>query len=284
MKLSFTKMQGCANDYIYLDCRTSGVPEDIAALSQRLSRRHFSIGADGIICICPPLTADGDATMRMFTADGSEGKMCGNGVRCVAQFLYTHGVPKDVIEIDTLMAGRKTLHRKGEGLWQAEMGHFSAMADTLPAVGLGAGPLVHAPLTAAGKAWDAACISTGNPHCIIEWPDCDTLPTGHALAAIGPEFEHHPAFPEGVNTEFVYIESPTSVVMRVWERGSGETWACGTGTCATVAALTELGVCPAGEDVHVQLRGGELTIRVLPGKQLLMTGAAETVCEGTTEV
>ena len=284
MQLHFTKMHGCGNDYIYLDCRETGLPAEIAVWSQKLSRRHFSIGADGIICICPPLTADGDATMRMFNADGSEGKMCGNGVRCVAQFLYTHGVPKDVIEIDTLMAGRKTLHRKGKGLWQAEMGHFSAMADTLPAVGLGAGPLVHAPLTAAGKTWDAACISIGNPHCIIEWPDCGTLPTGHALAAIGPEFEHHPAFPEGVNTEFVYIESPTSVVMRVWERGSGETWACGTGTCATVAALTELGICPAGEDIHVQLRGGVLTIRVLPGRQLLMTGAAETVCEGTTEV
>jgi diaminopimelate epimerase len=256
MQLHFTKMHGCGNDYIYLDCRETGLPAEIAVWSQKLSRRHFSIGADGIICICPPLTADGDATMRMFNADGSEGKMCGNGVRCVAQFLYTHGVPKDVIEIDTLMAGRKTLHRKGEGLWQAEMGHFSAMADTLPAVGLGAGPLVHAPLTAAGKTWDAACISTGNPHCIIEWPDCDTLPTGHALAAIGPEFEHHPAFPEGVNTEFVYIESPTSVVMRVWERGSGETFACGTGSCATVAALVLRGVCPRNVPVDVHLLGG----------------------------
>lgn len=198
--------------------------------------------------------------------------MCGNGVRCVAQFLYTHGVPKDVIEIDTLMAGRKTLHRKGEGLWQAEMGHFSAMADTLPAVGLGAGPLVHAPLTAAGKTWDAACISTGNPHCIIEWPDCDTLPTGHALAAIGPEFEHHPAFPEGVNTEFVYIESPTSVVMRVWERGSGETFACGTGSCATVAALVLRGVCPRNVPVDVHLLGGTLSITITADDDILMTG------------
>ena len=101
MQLHFTKMHGCGNDYIYLDCRETGLPAEIAAWSQKLSRRHFSIGADGIICICPPLTADGDATMRMFNADGSEGKMCGNGVRCVAQFLYTHGVPKDVIEIDT---------------------------------------------------------------------------------------------------------------------------------------------------------------------------------------
>ena len=270
--------------YIYLDCRETGLPAEIAVWSQKLSRRHFSIGADGIICICPPLTADGDATMRMFNADGSEGKMCGNGVRCVAQFLYTHGVPKDVIEIDTLMAGRKTLHRKGEGLWQAEMGHFSAMADTLPAVGLGAGPLVHAPLTAAGKTWDAACISTGNPHCIIEWPDCDTLPTGHALAAIGPEFEHHPAFPEGVNTEFVYIESPTSVVMRVWERGSGETFACGTGSCATVAALVLRGVCPRNVPVDVHLLGGILSITITADDNILMTGPAETAFVGCVEV
>ena len=284
MQLHFTKMHGCGNDYIYLDCRETGLPAEIAAWSQKLSRRHFSIGADGIICICPPLTADGDATMRMFNADGSEGKMCGNGVRCVAQFLYTHGVPKDVIEIDTLMAGRKTLHRKGEGLWQAEMGHFSAMADTLPAVGLEAGPLVHAPLTAAGKTWDAACISTGNPHCIIEWPDCDTLPTGHALAAIGPEFEHHPAFPEGVNTEFVYIESPTSVVMRVWERGSGETFACGTGSCATVAALVLRGVCPRNVPVDVHLLGGILSITITADNNILMTGPAETAFVGCVEV
>ena len=125
MQLHFTKMHGCGNDYIYLDCRETGLPAEIAVWSQKLSRRHFSIGADGIISICPPLTADGDATMRMFNADGSEGKMCGNGVRCVAQFLYTHGVPKDVIEIDTLMAGRKTLHRKGEGLWPVSYTHLT---------------------------------------------------------------------------------------------------------------------------------------------------------------
>ena len=108
MKLSFTKMQGCANDYIYLDCRTSGVPEDIAALSQRLSRRHFSIGADGIICICAPVTAGADAMMRIFNADGSEGKMCGNGIRCVAEWLYTHGIAKPKLAIDTL-SGLKTV-------------------------------------------------------------------------------------------------------------------------------------------------------------------------------
>ena len=260
MKLSFTKMQGCANDYIYLDCRTSGVPENIAALSERLSRRHFSIGADGIICICAPV-------------------MCGNGIRCVAEWLYTHGVAKPKLAIDTL-SGLKTVSRMGEGLWQVEMGTYTAMAAALPAVNMGEGPLVDLPLQVEENLWRVTCISVGNPHCVTIVPDVDSL----KLEQIGPGFEHHENFPERINTEFVQVVDATHLKMRVWERGSGETWACGTGTCATVAALTELGICPAGEDVHVQLRGGELTIRVLPGKQLLMTGAAETVCEGTTEV
>ena len=223
MKLSFTKMQGCANDYIYLDCRTSGVPEDIAALSQKLSRRHFSIGADGIICICAPGTEGADGRMRIFNADGSE---------------------------------------------------------ALPAVNMGEGPLVDCPLTVEGRTWHVTCISVGNPHCVTVVEDVDCL----KLEDIGPAFERHANFPERVNTEFVEVVDATHLKMRVWERGSGETWACGTGTCATVAALTELGLCPAGEDVHVQLRGGELIIRVLPDKKLLMTGSAVTVCEGTAEV
>ena len=127
MKLSFTKMQGCANDYIYLDCRESGVPENIAALSQDLSRRHFSIGADGIICICAPVTAGADGRMRIFNADGSEAQMCGNGVRCVAEWLYTHGVAKETLVVDT-NSGTKTITRKGRQLWQVEMGGYSAMA------------------------------------------------------------------------------------------------------------------------------------------------------------
>ena len=246
MKLSFTKMQGCANDYIYLDCRESGVPENIAALSQDLSRRHFSIGADGIICICAPVTAGADGRMRIFNADGSEAQMCGNGVRCVAEWLYTHGVAKETLVVDT-NSGTRTITRKGRQLWQVEMGGYSAMAAALPAVNMGEGPLVDCPLTVEDRTWRVTCISVGNPHCVT-------------------------------------VVDATHLKMRVWERGSGETWACGTGTCATVAALTELGVCPAGEDVHVQLRGGELIIRVLPGKTLLMTGSAVTVYEGVTEV
>ena len=279
MKLSFTKMQGCANDYIYLDCRTSGVPGGIAALAQNLSRRHFSIGADGIICICAPATPGADGRMRIFNADGSEAQMCGNGIRCVAQWLYTHGVPKEQLILDT-NSGVKTVTRMGPELWQVEMGAYSALAADLPAVNMGPGPLVDQPLEAAGNTWRVTCISVGNPHCVTVVPDVDSL----KLEQIGPAFENHPNFPQRINTEFVQVVDAAHLNMRVWERGSGETWACGTGTCATVAALTELGICRPDTDVHVALRGGELTIRVLPDKQLRMTGSAVTVYEGTAEV
>ena len=279
MKLSFTKMHGCANDYIYLDCRTSGVPENISALAEKLSARHFSIGADGIICVCAPVTEGADGRMRIFNADGSEGRMCGNGIRCVAEWLYTHGVQKEQLAIDTL-SGLKTITRRGEGLWQVEMGAYSTLPADLPAVNMGGAPLVDVPLEVDDNLWRVTCINVGNPHCVTVVPDVDAL----RLEEIGPAFEHHANFPERINTEFVQVVDATHLKMRVWERGSGETWACGTGTCATVAALVEQGLCPAGEDVHVALRGGELTIRVLPGRQLLMTGAATTVYEAVIEV
>ena len=135
------------------------------------------------------------------------------------------------------------------------------------------------PITVGGEEYRITCVSMGNPHGVVF---CN--PDSLDLEVVGPLFEHHEKFPERLNTEFIKVIDRNTLKMRVWERGSGETWACGTGTCATVAALTELGICPAGEDVHVQLRGGELTIRVLPGNELRMTGAAETVCEGTANV
>ena len=205
--------------------------------------------------------------------------MCGNGIRCVAERLYTHGVQKEQLAIDTL-SGLKTITRRGEGLWQVEMGAYSTLPADLPAVNMGGAPLVDVPLEVDDNLWRVTCINVGNPHCVTVVPDVDAL----RLEEIGPAFEHHANFPERINTEFVQVVDATHLKMRVWERGSGETWACGTGTCATVAAMTELGICPAGEDVHVQLRGGELTIRVLPGNELRMTGAAETVCEGTENV
>ena len=282
MQLSFTKMHGAGNDYIYLDCRGTGLPQQIADWSVSLSRHHFSIGADGIICICPPSTPGADATMRMFNADGSEGKMCGNGVRCVAEFLYTHGVARDSLEIDTL-SGRKTLRRLGEGQWQAEMGCFSAMAADLPAVGVGEGPLVHMTVEVAGRSWDAAGVSMGNPHCVVEWPD-ENLPTGMDLAAIGPDFEKNKLFPEGVNTEFIYVRDATHLKMRVWERGSGETMACGTGACASVSAMVLRGVCPRDVPVEVELLGGKLNITVRSDDHVLLSGPAETAFTGEAEV
>ena len=170
--------------------------------------------------------------------------------------------------------------RQGAQLWQVEMGAYSTLPADLPAIHMGEGPLVDQPLTVEGKVWKVTCISVGNPHCVTVVEDVDSL----KLEAIGPAFEHHTNFPERINTEFVQVVAAAHLKMRVWERGSGETWACGTGACATVAALSELGSCRAGQDIHVQLRGGELVIRVLPGRQLLMTGSAVTVYEGVAEV
>ena len=282
MKLTFTKMQGCANDYIYLDCRASGVPADISALAQKLSARHFSVGADGIICVCAPVTPGADGRMRMFNADGSEGRMCGNGIRCVAQWLRTHApecADKPLLKLDT-QSGLKTLRYQGDGRWQVEMGAYSTLPADLPAVNMGTDPLVGRTLTVNGTDWTVTCINVGNPHCVTVVGDVDSL----KQEEVGPAFEHHPNFPEQVNTEFVEVTDPTHLKMRVWERGSGETWACGTGACATAAALTELGICPRGEDIHIALRGGELVIRLLPGDQLLMTGPTETVYEGVIDV
>ena len=282
MKLSFTKMHGCANDYIYLDCRATGLPRNIEALARKLSARRFSIGGDGIICICAPQTPGADATMRIFNADGSEGKMCGNGIRCVAQWLREHEAScaaKDPLTIDTL-SGPKVLRYQGGGSWQVDMGRYSAMAADLPAVNMGPGPLVRYPLAVADHSWEVTCISVGNPHCVTVVEDVDALD----LEKIGPSFEKHENFPEQINTEFVQQLDPTHLKMRVWERGSGETWACGTGTCATVAAMTELGLCPAGQDIHVALRGGELIIKIGPDHEVTMTGPTQTVCEGVTEV
>lgn len=283
MKLRFTKMQGCGNDYIYLDCRDTGFPGDAAAWSVRLSRRRVGVGADGLICIGPPLLADGDASMRIFNADGSEAQMCGNGVRCVAQYLYTHGVPRQKIRIDTPAAGRKTLRRLEEGVWQADMGRLSARAADLPAVGFGEGPLLRLPLAAAGRSWDVACLSMGNPHCVVFWPDAD-LPAGPALAALGPAFERHPAFPEGVNTEFLRPESPTRLRMRVWERGSGETPACGTGACAAAAAMVLRGQSPRETPLAVELPGGTLTVTVRADDTVLLAGPAAEVFTGEAAV
>lgn len=272
---SFTKMQGCGNDYVYIDCR-AGFPATLPAHIPFLSDRHFGVGGDGVICICAA-EGEADARMRMFNADGSEGRMCGNGVRCVAQWLYEHGVEKDTLCIETL-AGVKVLHRTAPGMWRVDMGPASFDPASLPASGF-ACPAVDVPLDAAGKTWTATLVSMGNPHCVVQVEDVK----GMDLPGIGRAFEIHPAFAESVNTEFIRFVSPTELEMRVWERGSGETLACGTGASASAAAFVRRGLCPADTEITVHLLGGDLSIRVTD-ETVWMTGPAVTVFEGTITV
>ena len=278
MRRKFVKMQGAGNDYIYFDCLREPL-EGAEALAVRLSDRHKGIGGDGIVLICP--SAGADARMRMFNADGSEGNMCGNAIRCVAKYLFDAGIArKEELTIET-RSGIKRLRILPRG----ENGAFRVRVDMGPAVfeaaripvRTEAAEFVRGKVEAGGRTFEATCVSMGNPHCVV-FEDPDGLDLSH----IGPLFESHPLFPERINTEFVKKTGERSLKMRVWERGSGETMACGTGACAAVAAAVRLGVFPAGEDVRVQLRGGELTICVQD--TVFMTGEAETVFTGEVEL
>ncbi len=279
MLRKFYKMHGIGNDYIYFDC-FDWQPEDPAALARRLSDRHFSIGGDGVILVCPSAVADG--RMRMFNADGSEGKMCGNGIRCVGKFLYEiKGIRKETLRVETL-SGVKTLHLQVEGdevrSVTVDMGEAVLDAGLIPTQQR-TGRLVQAPLEVDGKMWQITCVSMGNPHCVTFVDD----PYALDLEKIGPKFEHHPFFPEGVNTEFVRVIAQNEVEMRVWERGSGETWACGTGACAVAVACVLNGVCDASREICVHLRGGDLAIIYRAGR-VTMRGPAAFAFYGEAEV
>lgn len=208
--------------------------------------------------------------------------MCGNGVRCVAEYLYTHGVEKDLIELDTARAGRKTLYRVQPHVWRAGMGRFSTRAADLPATGLGAGPLLEVPLVAAGRNWKVSCISMGNPHGVVFCREAP--PAGRQLEEWGTALAAHPAFPEGINVEFVRVAGASALEATVWERGSGATLACGTGACAAVVAWTLAGGCPRGREVSVTLPGGTLGVRVLEDDTVLLSGPAQVVFEGEVTI
>lgn len=282
MTLPFIKLHGCGNDYVYIDCFHNKVdnPEKLALT---LSHRHFSIGGDGVILVCPSDIAD--ARMRMFNNDGSEGKMCGNGIRCVAKFAYDNGLcNKEVMSIETL-SGIKTIvlqieNGKAVGA-TVDMGAAILSPEQIPTTFSG-DPVVSKPVTIGGKEWAITCVSMGNPHCVV-FVDKDFDLWGFDIEKIGPTFENAPFFPERINTEFVKVLSPTSLEMRVWERGSGETWACGTGTCASVVAACLNGHCQKNTDVNVKLRGGSLTIRYTDST-VLMTGPAVEAFRGTVEI
>ncbi len=281
MKLQFTKMHGCGNDYIYINCFAQTV-EDPAALAVSLSRPHFGVGADGVILICPSKAAD--ARMRMFNADGSEGKMCGNGIRCVGKYLYDNGMAGkgDTLTVETLSGVKKLYITAENGKMvsaRVDMGRAVLTPSDIP-VFLDGSSVVAAPLVVDEKLYHITCVSMGNPHCVVFLKeDIDLLD----LKRIGPKFEHNPLFPERINTEFVNLLPDGVLKMRVWERGSGETLACGTGACAVGVAAVLNGYCGKDTDVTVRLRGGELIVRYTDSA-VWMSGTATTVFEGTIDL
>jgi diaminopimelate epimerase len=276
MGYHFYKMHGCGNDYIYFDCFQREIPKP-EQLSIKLSDRHFGVGGDGAVLICPSNTAD--AKMRMFNADGSEGKMCGNAIRCVGKYLYERrNIHKDPMTVETL-SGIKTLHMETKaGKVQqvtVAMGAPGLAPQDLPVL-LPGDQVVNRQVQVGEETYAITCVSMGNPHCVVFVEDS---PMQLPLEQIGPKFEKHPMFPQGVNTEFVRVISPHELEMRVWERGSGETWACGTGACATAVAAVLNGHCPRGEEILLHLRGGDLRI-CWKENQVYMTGPATFVFEG----
>ena len=284
--LRFTKMHGCGNDYVYINCFQEQV-EDPSALAVRLSDRHKGIGGDGVILICPSDIAD--AQMRMFNLDGSEGLMCGNGIRCVAKYLFDKGIAKGekvgegqyVLHIDTKSGVKECTVITKNGLVSkvtVDMGKAELSPEKIP-VRLEGDKVVDKPISIGGNVYRITCVSMGNPHCTVFVPSVDKLD----LEDIGPKFEHDPMFPERVNVGFVEVIDQHTLKARIWERGSGETMACGTGTCAAVVAATLNGYCQKGKDIRVILKGGELKINYTD-ERVLMTGKAEKIYDGVVEV
>lgn len=278
-QIKFTKMHGIGNDYVYINCFEHGI-EDPEQLAIKMSPRRFSVGADGVILICPSDVAD--AKMRMFNLDGSEGKMCGNGVRCVGKFIYDSGIArKSIVTIETL-SGIKTLEIKDEGgkavSVTVDMGKPEFAPENIPAKA-NADKIINMPITAGDKEYNITALSMGNPHAVTFCDEIDSL----NLEKIGPNFEHHDMFPEQVNTEFIRVIDQNTLQMRVWERGSGETFACGTGACAAAVAAVENGYCKRDTEITVHLVGGDLFITYISDGTVFMRGGAEKVYDGVYE-
>lgn len=279
MKLEFTKMQGCGNDYIYINCLEGEIssPESLSIL---LSDRHYGIGGDGVVLILPSETAD--AKMRMFNLDGSEGKMCGNAIRCVAKYLYETGiVPRLTMEIETLSGIRALTLSTTNGRVSSvrvNMGRAALEPEQIP-VRLPGERVVGHPVQIGCAEYHITCVSMGNPHAATFCEGIDGL----RLPEIGPLFESNELFPDRVNTEFVEVIGRNHLKMRVWERGSGETLACGTGACAAAVAAILNGYCDSCADIRVQLLGGELVIHY-DGENVFMTGECQKVFDGAVEI
>jgi diaminopimelate epimerase len=274
--MKFTKMQGAGNDYVYVDCFAQSAPADAEALARAISDRHFGVGGDGLILICP---VDGaDAEMRMYNADGSFSEMCGNGIRCVAKYVYDHGIARrDVLRI--VSGGRPfelalTLAGGKVDRVRVDMGEPILKSADIPTT-LTGDPPIAVPLAVAGRTLPVTCVSMGNPHCVtfVE------AATDELVLGVGPQIEHHAAFPRRVNVEFVEVLNRETVRQRTWERGSGETYACGTGACAVCVA----GVLTGRTERRItsKLLGGDLTLEWSEtDNHVYMTGPAVEVFTG----
>jgi len=273
MKLDFTKMHGLGNDFIVIDCRKRSIPR-IARVVQKLSHRRFGIGFDQALILLPSKKAD--FRMDIYNADGGKVEMCGNGIRCLARYIWDRGLSEqDVLEIETLAGIIKP--RRSGGQVKVDMGEPILAGERIPV--RKKGEVVDHSLMVSGRRFRVTAVSMGNPHCVIFVDDVDTFP----VQRFGPSIETDPFFPERVNVEFVEVVSERALKMRVWERGSGETLACGTGACATVVAATIKGLVKG--QTTVRLRGGNLKIGWNKrDNHVSMTGPAEEVFQGTVEL
>lgn len=273
--MKFTKMEGLGNDYVYVNCfrETVDNPSEVA---KKVSDRHFGIGSDGLILIRPSEVAD--FRMDMYNADGSQAEMCGNGIRCVAKYVYDYGLTdKTSISIETL-AGIKYLDLQvtdGKvSLITVNMGSPELVPDKIPIIS-DSKRVVDEPIEVDGTTYKMTCVSMGNPHCIVFVEDTASFP----LETVGPLFENHERFPKRVNTEFIQLLDRKTVNMRVWERGSGETLACGTGACASAVACILNGLTE--DEITLHLLGGDLIVRWDQEENLVyMTGPARVVFDG----
>lgn len=304
--MKFTKMHGCGNDYVYVDGGKENVPsEEKSKVAQMVSDRHFGIGSDGIIFINPVADDDIDFEMEMYNADGSRSEMCGNGIRCVAKYVYDKKLT-DKTTLTIVSAGKKkyiVLTIGSDGLVETvkvDMGAPILDSASVPVsvsdellskdnkkyetLSKEYGKLtVDVPIEVAGKTWHMTCVSMGNPHCVVFLPENEDL-ANFDIEAVGPLFENHSVFPNRTNTEFVKIDDKNNVHMRVWERGTGETLACGTGCCATTVACILNGLTDTEVTVHVL--GGDIKCYwdKSPSSPVIMEGPATTVFEGEIEI
>jgi diaminopimelate epimerase len=279
--LKFTKMQGLGNDYVYINCFDQDLSgTDLPQLAIRLSDRHFGIGGDGMILIMPSEAAD--FRRRMFNNDGSEGKTCGNGLRCVSRYVYDHGLTsKNTFTIETLGGIVKTELILNEGTVETvkiDMGEPRLSRAEIPMLGADVSSVVSEPIDVGGCSFRVTCVSMGNPHAVIFVSDAD----GVDVAGVGPFIEQHELFPEKTNVEFVEVLNDEEILFRVWERGTGITLACGTGACAAVVAavLNKL----TQRRVTVHLLGGDLLIEWAEDNHVYMAGPAVEVFSGEIDL